>query len=124
MGLNMFSLDLDSDSLYNLQRIFYNIKYFADLVFIRKSANKGFHIKAFLKGILTKEKEKDFREQFGDDGNRIKLDYKVNLEGKPTNTLWTEKNGKFAGKWYEDIFKFGLPFKNSRVRQPNKRVID
>ena len=115
MTLSMFSIDIDSSNLFLALKTFYNISYFAHKTLIRTSANRGFHIKAFVYGELSREQEKHLRELFGDDKNRILMDFNPMLEHKPHQVMWTIKNGNRAGKWLDNPLDLPIPFKSSRI---------
>ena len=121
MTLSMFSIDLDSLNLFLALKTFYNISYFAHKTLIRTSANKGFHIKGFVLGELSRDKEKQLRELFGDDKNRILMDFTKTLNYKPSQVMWTWKNGNRAGNWLDNPLDLFIPFKNPRIPPRKKR---
>ena len=122
MTLSMFSIDIDDKSLFLALKTFYNCAYIADKVLIRRSANKGFHIKAFVYKELSREEEKHLREVFGDDKNRIAFDFNKNIHHKPRQILFTIKDGKRAGNWSDNILSFEVPFKNPRIARRRRRL--
>ena len=122
MTLSMFSIDIDSQDLFLALKTFYNCAYISDKVLIRKSANKGYHIKAFIYGELSRDKEKHLRELFGDDKNRILMDFNPQLDHKPHQVMWTWKNGKRAGKWLDNPLDLPIPFKSSRIPRRKRKL--
>jgi len=80
---------------------FYNLKYLGGRVYVRKSASRGYHVKAH--GFkIPFEKTIPLRLYLGDDENRVSLE---NKEKKPKNVLWTVKGGLEAGEWRNDVWE-------------------
>jgi hypothetical protein len=68
--------------------------------YVRKSANKGWHLKAH--GLPISFKVSLFiRILLGDDRMRVKFD--IRRQKKPKAILWTHKDGKSAGKWSKNL---------------------
>jgi len=93
------TIDIDGNA-FRCVRAFFWLKYLFEKVFIRRSAFRGWHIVAFTK-------IKDFsvillvRRVLGDDVTRIEFDEERLM--KPKQVLWTCKDGRYAGEWWEDI---------------------
>lgn len=96
------TIDYDEIAELDFVRMFYNLRYIAGNAWARRSAFRGFHLKAH--GLpISFETSLKLREQFRDDSMRVMLDKK--RLGKTKQVLWTGKAGVEAGRWTEDIWR-------------------
>jgi hypothetical protein len=103
LGSSRLALDLDEVSQLQLLKTFYNLAYFTGKLeaFFTSIENgkENYHVIAYGLPRLPREKELEFRLQFGDDPYRVYLDSR--LLNKPKQVLFVTrcKPDPKSGKW-------------------------
>jgi hypothetical protein len=103
LGSSRFAIDLDEVSQLQLLKTFYNLAYFTGKLeaFFTSIENgkENYHVIAYGLPRLPREKELEFRLQFGDDPYRVYLDSR--LLNKPKQVLFVTrcKPDPKSGKW-------------------------
>jgi hypothetical protein len=103
LGSSRLAIDLDQVSQLQLLKTFYNLAYFTDKLeaFFTSMENgkENYHVIAYSLPRLSREKELEFRLQFGDDPYRVYLDSR--LLNKPKQVLFVTrcKPDPESGRW-------------------------
>lgn len=107
MYLSRVTLDIDGkhrDFESLACRAYYSLRHIADDIEVRvSSSGTGLHIVGWFEDALDDETKDTLRRTYGDDIERIELDYVRASVGHRTQVLWSRKDGQTVDDDVEDI---------------------